>query len=156
MFVLISYCVFVSSRGANPNAKTSATDHLKVLAAQRQGELAKMLRDNKNRIISLEKAKAMKKIKELKEQQEKEAKNNKNKNEAQKTTKADSREMKLNLASYQPPEDDLNPFHADSYQDEGNPFLNSPVDSAYGGEGNPFGNHGETNLCCVCVCVCVQ
>ena len=129
-------CCF--GRGANPNAKTFATNELKSLAATREAEREKFLNDNRHRIISLEKAKAVKKAKELKELKEKEI-------------QAQSKEKKSSFsgAGYNPPppslhlnsysksdnlEDNLNPF-MNSPDDEMNPFLRS---ESYSGSGNLF------------------
>ena len=94
--------------------------------------------ENRNRIVSLEKSKAMKKIKELKEKQERESKE-KNKQQSVNNKNSDF-DADTSLKSDKPSLD-LNPFGNDSYQDS-NPFLNSPVDSAYR-DGNPFASEGK-------------
>ena len=127
-------------RGANPNAKNLATDELLEIASKRKQNREKNLRENKNRIISLEKSKAMKKIKELKEKQEREsASRKKQQNQEDAKIIEQNKNMAMKLSS---PPDDLNPFRNDPYQD-GNPFLlDSPVEAAFG-EGNPFGAGGK-------------
>ena len=96
------------------------------------------MKENRTRIISLEKSKAMKRVKELKEKQAKES-NSKKKPQNESTVIKDQKtDLSLNLSN---PSDGYNPFAEDSYQDS-NPFLNSPVDSAYS-DSNPFGGGGK-------------
>lgn len=129
--------LFFTRRGANPNAKTIATEQLRSLANARREAREKSIKENRTRIISLEKSKAMKRIKELKEKQEKGV-SNKVKQQSSKKIADQRTDLSLNINKTST---DLNPFADDSNQDS-NPFLNTPVDSAYS-DGNPFSSEGR-------------
>ena len=121
--LLFGFCDY---RGANPNAKTLPTDYLRNRSNMRREEREKSIRENRTRIISLEKSKALKRIRELKEKEERES-DGKRKVQGESKKMTDQRiDLSLNLNNQS---DGLNPFN-DSYQDS-NPFLNSPTDSDY-------------------------
>eukprot|EP00795_Rhopilema_esculentum_P015608 gene15608-6884_t len=123
-------------RGANSNARTVATDYLRNVANERREKRVRNLKEIRTRIVSLEKSKAMKRIKELKEKQQK---STNAVSSQQKNTEIKQKDLSLDLRS--PTTDELEPSKKDLYADN-NPFLNSPVDSAYG-EGNPFAAEGN-------------
>ena len=111
------------------------TDYLRKVANKRREKRDRNLKEIRTRIVSLEKSKAMKRIKELKERQQK---STSVVSSQQKNKEVKQKDLSLDLRS--PTSDELDPSKNDLYADN-NPFLNSPVDSAYG-EGNPFATEG--------------
>ena len=94
------------------------------------------MKENRTRIISLEKSKALKRIKELKGNEQREfSSDGKMQNENSKI-KDDKADMSLDIRHTS---DAFNPFNENSVQDS-NPFLNSPVDTDYS---SPFGVEGN-------------
>ena len=102
----------------------------------RREERQKSIKENRTRIISLEKSKAMKRIKELRVKEEKEQNNKRTVQDQTSKTNDQRTDLSLNLNN---PSEDSNPFNELSYSDS-NPFLNSPIDADYN---DPFITEGK-------------